>query len=295
MKKVVSCFLFFCLISTSLYSDHFEIRCFHKQHFTYTVQVILNEENRGYIDDYYVLIPLEHPYVDTKNAILQCAREARDTANSYLEKADYLVNELGVVKDWRVRDRIKVLIVSAMGTSMIQEPRAKFLSVILALVTDLIVNEGIEKFDICFELYQSLSYATSCLEQYKYYSRLSLDAQQVNYIADVHPGYLYTNFAIDNLTCADMLTASLEYKLHGAIVSSYITELRQLLMDDMVSNRKLTNSYQLRMDYCLENLDEIVAESTEKDWLLVKRIRKEMEIALSYLKMAEKAWGLKKG
>lgn len=238
----------------------------------------------------------EHPVIDHKKTILECAKDARDSANAHLELAEEHLLKLRDVKDWRSKDRLKVLITSAMGTALIQEPRVKFLSVALALLTDLVVNEGIEKAEVCYELYKAISCAAAFLDESNYYNRLSLDgkSREPNYIPE-YSGFFYANVAIDCLTLADMFTASLEYKLYGSIISNHISDIRSLIMNDMISNRKFTKSYRFRINCLLENYDEIVADCSKRDRkYLLARIREELEWTLWNVEKAEQEWEIKR-
>lgn len=238
-------------------------------------------------------IPYEihHPAIDNKKTILSCAQLARQYANQHLEEAERLVGKLKKVEDWRLRDRLKTFIGSAISTTLIPEPRLKFLTVALAMFTDLVINEGLEKTEICYKIYQELSLAAACLDEYKYFSRLSLRSSDSENLYDY--GFQYASFCIEHLTIADMLTCSLEYKLHGGVVSSYITDLRNFIINDLVDHRRLTYSYQSHIENCLENFDEIVADCSSRDRYLVDKIRFEIESALDDLRMAESEWGIK--
>lgn len=237
----------------------------------------------------------KHPKTDSKSVILSCAQEARECANANLEVADDYLRKLGEVKSWRIKERLQLLVQSTIGTVFVSDPKSKFLFVALSLLSDLIVNEGFEKVEICYELYKTLSCAASFLEEFKYYSQLALDAKPDYANFPNHKGFLHANFTIDHLIIADMLTISLQYKIYGTILSNHITEIRSIMVNDMVDNRQLTRSYQSKIKCLLENYDEIVADCSKRDRrYLLERIREELEGALEDIKSAEIEYGIKR-
>jgi hypothetical protein len=277
--------IFFYISSLLVYADNFEGLC--KKNKLFCVDQVL----RGLAkqdDAKFGVNKLLYPTCDSKEAILDCAKQARRSANVHLERCEDLISKLKEVKDYRIKDRLTVLVSSSLTTVLIPEPRTKFLTVGLALLTDLVVNEGFEKVEICYDLYKELSYAAICLEEFNYYNRLSLKAitgDECGFGSNYH--YEFAMHAIDCLTRADMLTVALEYKLHGAIVSNHISELREALLNDMIRKRQLSSSYQSQMECCLENFDEIVADCSKKDRPLVKKIQEKLEDALICIKNAD--------
>lgn len=301
MVKLSMFFLFFCVSLSSLHSKD----CFYASSLSYRhiyedfSDIFSNIPHKLFIRNKIDDVELEsipdikiwHPLVDEQEIIFNAAKSARERANEHLMIAEGLLSELTSIKDWRFRERLQTLVGACITTTVIPEPRVKFLTVALALLTDLVVNEGFEKSEIAYKLYIELSYATTCLEEFNYYSRLAVAGKDEDRDPQID-GWEYTNFAIGYLTYADMLTASLEYKLHGAVVSSYITELRNDLMNDMIDYRRLTYKHSLRLGCVLENFDEIIAECSNKDRVLAQKIYKYLKDSLYFIKKAEQEWDI---
>jgi len=238
-----------------------------------------------------------HPLIDKRIAILECAQIARASANGHLERAKELLEDLPKIKNWRLKERLQVLIGSWISTAPIAEPRTKFLTVALALLADLVISEGFEKSEVAYQFYLEMSYATTCLAECQYYNQLSLKA--LNDAEIINKGWEYANYAIYDLTIADMLTISLEKRTElwnkgiGDQLSHYIIKIRKDLMSDMIQNRMLTRSRLSDLGKLLENFEEIVAEVPRRDKALVEKIRSRLKMALSDLLIAQEEWRIK--
>jgi type IV secretory pathway TrbF-like protein len=69
-----------------------------------------------------------------------------------------------------------------------------------------------------------------------------------------------------------MLTTALEYKLNAMTISDHITEVRNEIIDDMITRRELSLHYEWAIEKCLENFDEIVSECKPQDRAIVEKI-----------------------
>lgn len=232
--------------------------------------------------------------MDDKRLILECAQASRQCANVHLKRAESLLDDLKKVKDWRLRDRLKILIGSFISSIPIPEPRVKVLVATLALLADLVTNEGFEKCEITYQIYVEMGYATTALAECQYYNQLSLNSSK----GVINNGWDHANHAIDWLTEADMLTVCLEkrtmlgHKGIGDQLSFYILWIRKDLMGDMIQNRRLTHNHSSDLETVIENFPETCAEIHHMNLPLAHKIRERLEIAFKYLRLAEKEWGI---
>jgi hypothetical protein len=140
----------------------------------------------------------------------------------------------------------------------------------LTVLGDFVVNDLFDKYDEFVSLFRLLAEASAYIEQSNYYSLLSLDAPLTS---KYQRGFEDLNDAIDFLTIADMLTTKLVYKLHGGVVSTYLTEVRKSLVDEFIEHRKLIRHYRKEMKCLFENFDEIAADALSEDRSIVDQIQ----------------------
>lgn len=293
MKKISIYFFLFCILSFSLhsyYSDQFESefedydQSFIEIHSIYLKDLEKSER---------VSKNIHSPRYDTKEQALNCASFAREAANTHLERSEVLIDKLKVMEEFRTRDRLKVLVASTIGVTLVKSPKDKFYTVALSLLADLAINEGFDKLEICYDIYKELACAAHCLEECKYFYRLSLDANEdvsdcEDYKLSLRIGpFMNTNFAIDFLTRADMYTLALEYKTESDIISYYIAKIRKSIMHDMYENRGIKHTYSDTIYDLMENFHEITADCSSKDRDLVHKIYLSLKNARSHMKLAE--------
>lgn len=200
----------------------------------------------------------------TAQFYLNRASRARKKANDYLAEAD---KHASLLPDISLRDRIKTVINGCIGSLAVSNPKEKFLVISLAVLTDL-AGIGIDAIDKYFELRKSLTMAAAELEEFNYYSRLALASPL--YVEIENFCYLMEELcpmmeeALQWLILADMHTTTLQMKC-GSIVSSYISQARDIFIRDIEKHGHPTIRHSDNMVFLLENLDEIFTLCGKKD------------------------------
>jgi len=242
------------------------------------------------LPNYSNCINVHQPASTNQRDIFYSALYSRNSANEHLMKADMFIDQLTDFKDICSREKLKTLVAATINTIIIPEPRTKFLSVALTLLGDVVINEGFDKAKILYKIYLELSYAASDLEEFKYFSRLYLEGIKPRYWEDKL--YTFSNFAIEELTIADMLISSLKCQTVAYALSQHLTAMRQNLMDDMVTNgylnsSKIHNYYLIEIRTILENFNEITSECSANDRFFLKdEIEKRITDSIYYLERA---------
>ncbi len=229
-----------------------------------------------------------HPKKNGKREILACAEQARVCVNQHIDKVNELLNKLVEIKDLRLRERFQLFLTTSIPTKILTDIKTTFLVTAVTLLGDLIANEGLEKVEIIYDIYQELSYISTMMEEYNYYCQMSLNENRKDLPSyPRHDGFLYANYAVDHLTYADMLTSTIEFKMHSRIVSNYLTILRKQLMEELNDYGEMTMIYSGSVEELIENFDEIVCDCPQSDKSLYKKVLYELNEAYDYLLLAE--------
>lgn len=200
----------------------------------------------------------------TKQFYLDEAAISRRKANYYLNEADKYSSLLPEIS---AKENLKTVIASAIGTCAVKNPKEKLLVISLAVVTEL-ASIGIDTADNFLSLRKNLSLAAAKLEEFNYYSKLALSSALYTEIEEfddlMETICPMMEDAIQWLIIADMYTTALEMKC-GTLVSSYIYDVRELLIKDIEKNGIPTIRHSNNISFLLENLDEIFSICGKND------------------------------
>lgn len=230
-------------------------------------------------------------YEKTVNFYLIEARSKRDIANNYLMEAESCVK---LLPDIDLKQKIRTLITSSIGSIAIADPRQKLLAVGLALIADLVNDLGIGTYENFSELRKDLAMGASYLEESNYYYRLALAAPiyTENWSDNVNEYGGYIENAIHYLILLDMFTTTLTKPTDGIPVSSYIFTIREKILSEFVEHGKIVNVHSEKVEAVRENLPEIMADCDPSDRSLATEMDRILNEIRWYLRGAERKLGL---
>jgi len=235
----------------------------------------------------------------------KCEATGYHSKQKYLDLAHYKMSEAKVqfilaeseanfIPDIDIQGQMKILITSSISSIPIPDPKAKIITVALALIGNLVADYGIEIYEKLSSLFISISRASAAIEMANYYQRLAINAPITTCTPETYSkAVAYFHEAINSLIRVDMHATTVQYRPDGIIVSDFINTIRNSLISEFEINGKLIKPHYEELDLYLENFDEVAAECLNRDPYIVELMFGCIQEAKLALKDAEMEWGLR--